>query len=58
MRLLALAASNSEISVVKRLRILAQALRLSPRLFWSKQVITKGLKNGFRMLVGRAYGRH
>lgn len=54
MRLLALAASASKISVVKRFRILAQALRLSPRLFWSKQVITKGLKKGFRMLLGRA----
>jgi hypothetical protein len=54
MRLLGLAASNSEISLVKRFRIVAEALRLSPRLFWSKQVITKGLKKGFRMLLGRA----
>jgi hypothetical protein len=58
MTLLALAASNSKISAVKRLRILAQALRLSPGLFWSKQVITKGLKKGFRMLLGIAYVRH
>lgn len=41
MRLLTLAASTGRIGVVKRFRILAQALRLSPRLFWSKQVIRK-----------------
>lgn len=58
MRLLTLAASNSKIPLVKRLRIVAQALRLSPRLFWSKQVIAKGLKKGFRVLLGRAYDRH
>jgi hypothetical protein len=49
---------TTQISLVKRFRILAQALRLGPRLFWSKQVITKGFKKGFRMLLGRAYGRH
>jgi glycosyltransferase involved in cell wall biosynthesis len=55
MRLLALAASDSKISLVKRFRILVQALRLSPCLFWSKQVIAKGPQKGLRMLLGRAY---
>ena len=54
MRLLTLAASTSKISLVKRFLILVQALRLSPRLLFSRQVITKGLKKGFRILWGRA----
>ena len=54
MKLLILAASTSKISLVKRFLILVQALRLSPRLLFSRQVITKGLKKGFRILWGRA----
>ena len=52
-RLLALAASPGEIALVKRLRIVAQAITLSPYLLWSKQVIAKGAERSFRMLFRR-----
>ncbi|MCJ7575561.1 MAG: glycosyltransferase [Dehalococcoidia bacterium] len=58
MRLLTIAASTGKVGVLKRLCIVAQALRLSPRLFGSKLVITKGLKKGFHILSGMAYGRY
>ena len=57
MRLLTLAASTGRIGAVKRVRVLAQALRLSPRLLVSRLAIKKGLQKGFRMLLGVACGR-
>ena len=52
-KLLTLAASTGKISLVRRLCIVAQAIRLSPRLLWSKQVIAKGSQRGFGILLGR-----
>jgi len=51
MRLLTLAASTTKISPQMRFFILARALRLSPSLFWSRRVITKGVKKAVRMLM-------
>ena len=54
MRLLILAASTSKISLVKRFRILVQALRLSPRLFWSKQIIVGGTRKVVKIMLRRS----
>ena len=53
-KLLILAASTAKLSLKTRFFILARALRLSPSLLFSKQVIIGGIKKDFRILAGRA----
>jgi hypothetical protein len=53
-KLLILAVLAGKISLRKGLAIFVQALRLSPRLLFSRQVITKGTSKGLRILLRRA----
>jgi hypothetical protein len=53
MKLLVLAASNNKLSIRKRLSLLYRALRLSPSLIWSINVIFRCLRKAWKIMARR-----